>query len=509
MSIFGPEFEQIWPKAGSALKLTEFGKRLLKQCESIKKPENADVDIEAFMKKSSEFPLEFGSNNCRVMSQPKDRYPNIKKQISSAYPVIHERVLQLYLDFLEYKCLYGHPLEQTLYRSLGLSDFVQRLLDKRCVAFVGDRDSYLLMTGQRGVGYSDYPHIGTPHEKEPLTLNSCISYSEIKLSAFLSISSSTELLNDGNRHNEGEFEKDLSKIERQGIVMGLIGARFERPHYMEYEDIIISSQQNTKENGYGHIDDDPSYTSQESSKANVEYRKLWQKFYQEKDLLYDPALADGSSRFYQCPSKEIFDNVLMKKRYAITFDTLLLEAQSRAEKCQRQAYIHIVGIGLGVWKKVAHQNKIFLETFSQRVQHLLPKLNNIGALHFSWFHMDEWHDLKHNGFIESATHPLGGIHVFMSNRNPADKLNGQFENMMLVISYAWDGNALPGNEFWFGSLSGSNDPSTACSTLISELHNPHINTKWICGDNLHIASGERGAILHIRDYVEKISQHLL
>lgn len=55
-------------------------------------------------------PVQFGSNNCRVMSQPKDRYPNIKKQISSAYPVIHERVLQLYLDFLEYKCLYGESI---------------------------------------------------------------------------------------------------------------------------------------------------------------------------------------------------------------------------------------------------------------------------------------------------------------------------------------------------------------------------------------------------------------
>lgn len=59
--MFGPEFEQIWPKAGSQLKLTAFGRKLLKQCESVKKPEQQEVDINEFKKKSSNFPLEVGT----------------------------------------------------------------------------------------------------------------------------------------------------------------------------------------------------------------------------------------------------------------------------------------------------------------------------------------------------------------------------------------------------------------------------------------------------------------
>lgn len=58
MSMFGKEFEQIWPKAGTPLKLTEFGRKLLKQCETVKKPEQKEVDINEFKRKSSNFPLE-------------------------------------------------------------------------------------------------------------------------------------------------------------------------------------------------------------------------------------------------------------------------------------------------------------------------------------------------------------------------------------------------------------------------------------------------------------------
>lgn len=73
-----------------------------------------------------------------------------------------------------------------------------------------------------------------------------------QLSAFLSVSSFTDLINDGNRFNGGKFENNFNKIEREGVVVGIIGARFERPLYMEYQDIIISERQNTNINGYGY-----------------------------------------------------------------------------------------------------------------------------------------------------------------------------------------------------------------------------------------------------------------
>ncbi|XP_065364615.1 uncharacterized protein LOC135957750 isoform X1 [Calliphora vicina] len=510
MSMFGAEFEQIWPKAGSQLKLTEFGRKLLKQCETIKKPECKEVDINEFKRKSSNFPLEFGTNTCRVLSQPKERYPQIQKQIASAYPVIHERVLQLYLDFLEHKCQYGTSLEKELYNNMSLIELIQRLLTKRCVAFGSSDDHYLLLSGEKGFG-NDYLLIGTAKEKKPLILQKVLSYDEIKLSSFLAISSHSEFINNGSRLNDGIVATDLSKIEREGVVMGLIGARFQKPLLMEYQDIMITPEQNTKENGYGfHITKDKETIANMDLLKKIDYRAMWQKFYQQNDVVYDLALKDGQ-RFGEVTKPHqrftqhlMFDNLIMKKRYSILFDLLLLDSQARAKKLNKLAYIHVVGVGLGVWKVAEQQTEIFLESFYARVLQLLPQLNNIAALHFSWFYATESRNLKHNGFIKSETHPLGGIHTFLENRNPADKLPPQFEAMLLIVSYAWDANALPGNEFWLKSLHGSNDPSTACSTLISELHNPFINMDWIRGDNLHIASEDNG-IMHISDFVKHVN----
>lgn len=73
----------------------------------------------------------------------------------------------------------GYPLEQQLYKSMTLTELVQRLLDKRCVTFMGESDMYLLLSGQRGDG--GFTDIGTPTEKQPLILKDCLSYDEMKV----------------------------------------------------------------------------------------------------------------------------------------------------------------------------------------------------------------------------------------------------------------------------------------------------------------------------------------
>ncbi|XP_013114319.2 uncharacterized protein LOC106092102 isoform X1 [Stomoxys calcitrans] len=501
MSTFGPEFDKVWPEASTALQLTEFGKEILEQCASVEKPQQNVLDIEKFKRKSSRFPLEFVHNPFSITNQPKDRYPNIEKQIVSAYPLIHERVLQLYLDFLEHKCLYCNNKEKEIYQNISLTAFVQRLLTKRCASFFGKNDKYLLVSGERGC--SSFMDVGTAHEKSPLLLKNVLSYDEIKLSAFLSVSSHSEFLNSGNRYNCRKIEKHKYAIEREGVVIGLTGPRLTRPEIMDYQDIIIAKTQNTKEKGYGFgFDEHPDCRVKD-------YRQLWKRFYEEPDYLHANVKIDNIRFGPSKNSEEILDSLIMKKRYAISFDTLLLESEARAKEAGKQAFVHVMGIGLSrLWKATDQQEKIFLKAFIQRVQYLLPKLQHIDVLHFSMFHLGKWDELTDGTVIESPTHPSGGIKMFLSKRNPSENLKTRgFGNRLLIVSYASDGNALPGNEFWMGCFNTSSNASTAWSTLVTEIHNPHINTEWVNGDNLHIATEEYG-VMHISEYAKKKLLHV-
>ncbi|XP_065364599.1 uncharacterized protein LOC135957734 [Calliphora vicina] len=517
MSEFGHEFDNNWPSSEFVKNLTNFAQDLLQKCLVIEKPKAQQVDIQEFIQKSNEFPIKFPIDSCRVKSQPKECFAIIQQQIESAYPLMHEKVLYLIMDFLEHKLKYGSCQEKQLYANMTLTEFVQRLLVKRCVSFVGFHDSYLLITGETGHG-EKYLNIGTDEEQEPLTLNNVLSYDETKISAFLSISSHSEFINDGRRHNTGKLEKDLNKIEPHGVVVGLIGARFGRPQKMEYEDIVISKHQNIPENGYGWHKTFKSpttlwqylfpHTKSIEMEKLQDYRHLWNKFYEEQDHLYKKVFMDNK-RFGESFKREaIFDNLLMKKRFALPFDVLLLEANERALKAQKLAYIHVVGIGLGVWLAASQQEKIFMAGFQQRLKYLITQLNNIAVVHFSWFKLNEYGDLKNDAILLSDKHPQNGIKILISNRNPNEKLHPPYDNMLPVVSFAWDGNALPGNEFWMGSLVSSNDPSAACSTLITELFNPHINTHYVNGKNLHIASPKYG-LIHIKDYAAKILNEIV
>ena len=65
--------------------------------------------------------------------------------------------------------------------------------------------------------------------------------------------------------------------------------------------------------------------------------------------------------------------------------------------------------------------------------------------------------------------------------NPASA-NQEKMDSCLVVQYAWDPVALPGNEYWIGKLmTSSGGPAAASCSLISELQNPYINpiSNWL------------------------------
>ncbi|XP_016980131.1 uncharacterized protein LOC108045344 [Drosophila rhopaloa] len=466
---------------------SDFAERLFDQCRQVEKP-NITLDLNNFKKLSEKFPAEFPIDSCRVKAQPEDRSERIREQIASAYPVIHERTLMLYISFLEHKLKFGSDQEKRMYQNMTVVDFVQRLLAKRCVWFFGGGDYYHTMDGE--TGFDGFEDVGTPAEKHPLKLTSVLSYDEIKLAALLYVSTHSEFINSGRRENAGEVTQNKDTIEREGVIIGLIGGRFERPYVMEYQDIMITQTQNTQARGYG---------STNTSTPSGDLRRIWRDFYGEpKDFIYEE-VSEKDDRIEMVP-EGFFDHQIMGKRYAISFDTLLIEADSRAAKMGKPAYIHVVGIGLGVWRVSQRQTRTFFESFEDRLRALGSRLSHIGVVRFSSFHSAHVGGLYDGAVFPVDGHPQGGIRIRNSNRNPADKLA---EDMLLVVTYAWDGNALPGNEFWSGSLAGSGDPAAACSTLISELQNPHINVGYMSGSNLHVASEHHG-LLHVGDYAKRV-----
>ena len=115
--------------------------------------------------------------------------------------------------------------------------------------FVGRVDHYMLLNGKTGTG--NWEKIGTPSESPPLVLEDCLSYDEIKLSALLSVSSFSYFVNDGDRNNWGRFEEERDKVEDNGVIVRVIGARLEKSRVMEYREIVKTKDQNTSWLGYG------------------------------------------------------------------------------------------------------------------------------------------------------------------------------------------------------------------------------------------------------------------
>lgn len=473
--------------------MTELQTGYLAACLKTRKPE--DTLLQELLQHSSDFPIEFPVHSvlCRALlkEQPDVSEEILEHHINSAYPVVHEAALTLYIDFLEYKKKFGTAQEKELYANMGVVELVQRFLEKRAVTFCGRFDSYMLLSGEKGM--SGWDTIGTQMETPPLVLQDCLSYDEIKLSAFLALSSYSVFTNTGSRRNRGIPSSSLEAVRRHGVVVGIVGPRLSHGGVMDQHEIMVTKTQNVKKNGYG---------SALENNARHCWRQIWADFYGVPSLpTYNEVLKSiqnmkAGERFV-AGIEMMFDNNIYAKRIAIAAELLLLEAESRAAAENKQAYVHVVGFGLGVWMASRHQEKIFLDAFATCLKHLHPILSHVSDVNFAWFAESTCGGVGNGGRIGDDKH---SIRILFSRRDPHSPLEDADDaSKLLVVSYAWDGNSLPGNEFWEHSLDTSGDPACACSTQVSELQNPHVNRNKISGRNLHVACSEWG-VVHVEEY---------
>lgn len=103
---------------------------------------------------------------------------------------------------------------------------------------------------------------------------------------------------------------------------------------------------------YGpELEDNNGTTATEEDKRGL--RVVWARFYGEDyHPLYEEAVRRArvkeNRRYLPLTSQTIFDVENYMKRVLLSVEIILLEANTRAEKQNTTAFLHIVGFGLGI-----------------------------------------------------------------------------------------------------------------------------------------------------------------
>ena len=374
--------------------------------------------------------------------------------------LIHPNTLKLlgdYLNLLRRFEYFSSPEtfspEAVVYENLSREHLVLRLIARRPLTFYRFDDHYLLRTGEKGNGGFDL--IGTKHERPPLVLKNLISYDEMALSSLISVSVPTPFFNNGHRDNYGRPGHE-SQYPFEGVYAGVVGSRFERERCMEYAHIVITREQNTKENGYGP----------EAFGRRAEVLRLWARFY---GLMHFPVWeeAQQSAQLYVTLPGCMFDAGIYKKRMRMSIEPFLLDADKRAADKSSvtkayKAYVHVAALGTGAWAiELTLQANLTLQVYADLLRE--HALLNVGTIDFSWFGDNCDKSLVH--------HPR--ITIAFSEHEPAEPVR---DDELLVAMYDWNGNAYPGNGYWIGNLN-DRAPSAAWCSAISVLQNPNLNPR--------------------------------
>lgn len=413
---------------------------------------------------------------------------------TQTYPLFPKSALFILENFLTVKQERGNKIEQAIYFGMTIEDFIDRLLVKRPITFYTEKDFAILRRTSKEnplcKGYGNFDAIGTENEKDPLLLKDYLSYEEMELAALLGISSPTFFINSGSRANKAQMQP-LNTFENEGIYVGLVGARFERQERMDWKHIIITPSQNTSQNGYGEEADINSTKYQllkgfakAYKQGNLEkaFFPTYQEALKNKDNFFElPKVLNASKTAFETP---LFNIRAYKERIRLVLQSYLLEANKRAQDLNKKAYVHLVGLGLGVWQIDFRQKQLFVDVVSEILH--TNRFQNISALDFSWFDNCFYQNqpvLNKPVSFQDKDKEGNLIKIYFSKRDPAQKLDFEHQEDLLVAAYAWDSNSMPGNEYWNGILDGSGDPAAICCSLVGELQNPEINPLYVSGYN--------------------------
>jgi len=425
-----------------------------------------------FNENIKEFPTT--KNRIANIADTAEKKQEVVEHARSTYKLMHKKTHGLIYGFLEMKQTQGNDKEKALYKSMDLDSFINRLVTKRPLMFLGFTDNFILRSGGPQViggtkRFTCFDNIGTDEEGPVVSLEEYLSYEEMQISALLSFMVPTHFINSGGRANRG-LPDPAGTYEEKGIYVAQVGARFEREGKMEWQHMVVTPQQNTAENGYG---------GDRKENSSLE---MWASLYR---INYFPshgeALEDKSGRYVPIKYIDLNNNeaegfldvLVYKLRMQVIVAPFLLQAQRCGSSPERQVYVQATGIGLGSWAlDEKSQTRCLLQAYLDIIKS--SDLSHISDINFSW--IDEKYapeEMKNGSKIKDRDGHEIKIHF--SQRTPADKLKGDDEGKLLYTNYAFDSNSYPGNEYWGGVKGGTADPAAASCSTVAELQNPLIN----------------------------------
>jgi hypothetical protein len=396
------------------------------------------------------------------------------------YPIIHSDVYEFITKFVEF-------MQKTnpSAKYFDKNTYIDRLFKKRPLCFYNPSDDTKCRFEKEDCK--------TKTNGFTIPNENYISYEEMAVSALLGLSGPVHFINDGGRDNLCELK---FKPAIEGYLYGLVGARFEKPGEMEWRHIIITQDQNTAANGYG--------------KGNLGKQKnlqLWASLYGVDSFpSYDAVNATPlDTSKYAKYGNNYFNIDIYKKRIKFSLLPFLFDVNERCKILGKKARCFVTGLGLGVWIKIEfdgykpERNEIkqyYYEAFFELLRDY--KFENIDT--FATYLMNPDISKFINDIFKKINVDISNINKITTVENTwqitlnnnkykfqAGKINPVVQNpganLVNFVSYAWDSNSYPGNEFYNKSLNGSMDPATMCSCDALYYHNilanPNITQKNI------------------------------
>ena len=194
-----------------------------------------------------------------------------------------------------------------------------------------------------------------------------LTYDEGKIAALIGASTKTVTINKGDRKNGG-VPGEIKEFENSGIIVGLAGPRMNKDNVMESQELRVTEDQNTKENGYGEKAKNNSILKLFANFYGLEYLPKFTSLKKYHEVNGEETTISGLvlKLIGKTPNSKNFDDYKeitgkqntpqflyipgYNQRNRITFETLLVEANYRAKQMSKKAYVHVVGLALGVWR---------------------------------------------------------------------------------------------------------------------------------------------------------------